>query len=111
MDLMNVLTGLGLPAAYGKFDTPQKPPFAVYLGAGQERIFGDNTIYSKVNDYTVEYYFTKKDAAKEDALENALLNSGFIYEKSEDDYIEDDNIFVIYYTVGQKPGTASAASE
>lgn len=108
MKLIDILGQLGIPAAYGKFDKPQPAPFAVYLGAGQERFFGDNTIYSKYNDYSLEYYFTKKSAAKEDELETALLNNGFIYEKSEDVYIDDDDIYVIYYTVWQKPGTADA---
>ena len=45
---------------------------------------------------------TKKNAAKEDELETALLDNDFIYEKSEDVYIDDDDIFVIYYTVWQK---------
>lgn len=102
MAIIDLLTELGIPAAYGKFDKPQPAPFAVYLGAGQERFFGDNTILSKVNDYSIEYYFTKKDAAKEDELEQALLDHDFIYEKSEDVYIDDDDIFVIYYTVWQK---------
>ena len=107
MDLIDILTGLGIPAAYGKFDKPQKPPFAVYLGAGQERFFGDNTIYSKTNDYTLEYYFIKKSEAKEDELEAALLDGDYIYEKSEDTYIEEDNIFVIYYTVWRKHKAAA----
>lgn len=102
MAIIDLLTELGIPAAYGKFDKPQPAPFAVYLGAGQERFFGDNTIVAKANDYTIEYYFTKKDAAKEDELETALLDNDFIYEKSEDVYIDDDDIFVIYYTVWQK---------
>ena len=102
MDLLTILTGLGIPAAYGKFDKPQKPPFAVYLGAGQQRYFSENTIYHKVNEYQLEYYFTKKSAVKEDALEAALLDGDYIYEKSEDTYIEDENVFVIYYTVWRK---------
>lgn len=102
MAITELLDDLGIPAAYGKFNKPQKPPFAVYLGAGQERFFRDNTIYSKVNDYSIEYYFTKKDAEAEEELEEALLDNDFIYEKSEDVYIDDDDIFVIYYTVWQK---------
>ena len=109
MDLMNILTGLGLPAAYGKFDKPQTPPFAVYLGAGQEHIFGDNTILSKTNDYTVELYFTNKSAALEDDLEAAFLDNDYIYEKSEDTYIEDENVFVIYYTIWRKHKATAGA--
>ena len=102
MIIIDILNELGVPAAYGRFTTKQDPPFAIYLGEGQQHFFGDNTIISKVNDYTIEYYFTEKDADKEDALESKLLESDFIYEKSEDVYIEDDDIFVIYYTVWRK---------
>lgn len=102
MNLMDIMDSLGIPAAYGKFDRPQKPPFTVYLGAGQQQFFGDDTVYSKKNDYTLEYYFIRKDEAKEDALEEALLENGYIYGKSEDTYIEDENVFVIYYDLWRK---------
>ena len=47
----------------------------------------------------VEYYFTKKDETKETAIEQALLSGGFRYSKSEDTYIESEDLFVIYYEV------------
>lgn len=102
MTLLEIMDSLGIPTAYGKFDRPQKPPFAVYLGAGQHQFFGDDTVYSKKNDYTLEYYFIKKDEAKEDALEEALLQNDYIYGKSDDTYIEDENVFVIYYDLWRK---------
>lgn len=107
MNLTDVVSGLGIPIAYGFFDKKQKPPYAAYLGAGQEHFFGDNTIYSKVNDYTLEYYFVKKSAEKEEALETALLDNGYIYEKSEDVYVEDEHLFVIYYTLWRKSSAES----
>jgi len=110
MVLLDILDGLGIPCAYGKFDRPQKPPFAVYLGAGQQQFFGDDTVYSKKNDYTLEYYFEKKDEAKEDALETALLDAGFIYGKSEDNYIDDESVFVIYYDLWMKKNMTQASS-
>ena len=57
---------------------------------------------SKWNDYTVEYYFREKESQKEDALENAFLDNGYIYSKSEDVYIKDERAFVIYYTIWRK---------
>lgn len=99
MELLNILDGLHIPAAYGKFDKPQKPPFAVYLGEDQTRFFAENRIYAKKNVYDLEYYFEKKNSAKEDELEEALIEDGWTYEKSEDTYIEDESVFVIYYTV------------
>ena len=47
----------------------------------------------------IEYYFTQKNEANETAIEDALLENGFLYEKSEDVYIEDENVFVIYYNI------------
>lgn len=99
MNIYEVLRTVHIPVAYAKFDKPQTPPFMVYMGAGQDQFIADTTYYRKRNSYTVEYYFTKKSAANEDNLEAALLNNGYRYDKSEDTYIEDENIFVIYYTV------------
>lgn len=102
MTLIELLHSQGLHAVYGKFDKAQPLPFAVYLGAGQQQFFSDNTVKSKWNDYTVEYYFREKESQKEDALENAFLDNGYIYSKSEDVYIKDERAFVIYYTIWRK---------
>lgn len=100
--LEGILDGMGIPNAYGKFDRTQGLPFAVILGAGQQRFFSDNTVYSKKNDFTLEYYFRKKNYREEDQLENELLDAGFVYGKSEDVYIDDEKVFVIYYTLWRK---------
>lgn len=102
MELVDLLRGLNIRAGYGRFEKPMELPYAVYLGAGQERFFGDNTIYSKKNDYTIEYYFRSKDSTAEERLESKLLEEGYIYEKSEDVYIDTEKVFVIYYTVWRK---------
>ena len=51
------------------------------------------------NEYQIEYYFTEKNEANEKAIEEALLRDGFNYDKSEDAYIEEEGLFVIYYYV------------
>lgn len=102
MSLVDTLRDMDIRAAYGKFDKQMKLPYAVVLGDGQQQIFADNTIYDKRNTYTVEYYFQSKSSAREDALEDGLLAAGYIYDKSEDVYIEDERVFVIYYTVWHK---------
>ena len=102
MEILSVLQGLGIPAVYGRFKEPQKPPYAIYLGAGQEYFEADNTYFTRRNLYRVEYYFIKKSSEQEAALEDALLDAGFLYEKSDDAYIEQERVFVIYYTVWKK---------
>lgn len=99
MSIYATLQSTGLPCAYSHFKTPQTPPYIVYIGNGQDVLNADNTHYWRRNTYQVEYYFTTKDESNETAIEDALLENGFIYEKSEDIYIEDQDVFVIYFYI------------
>ena len=99
MTLKQIFTQLKIPFAYSHFMQPVEPPFAVYLGNGQTTFGGDDTwIYTK-NRYQVEYYFKEKDETKEATIEKAFLDNGYNYTKSEDVFIENENIFVIYYEI------------
>lgn len=97
--IFGTLQGTGLPCAYSHFKKRQEPPYIVYIGGGQETFKADNTIYHRANDYQVEYYFVEKNEANETAIEDALLGAGYIYQKSEDIFIEDQGVFVIYYQI------------
>lgn len=97
--IYQTLQTIGIPCAYGRFTKPQEPPFIVYIGDGQNTFKADNTYSWAENRYQVEYYFTLKNEENEAAIEEALLDAGYRYEKSEDVYIEDQDIFVIYYNV------------
>ena len=99
MTIFQTLQSTGLPCAYSHFKKKQSPPYIVYIGNGQETFQADNTHYYKQNSYQVEYYFTTKNESNEEAIEQALLDNGFLYEKSEDVYIEDEGVFVIYYYI------------
>lgn len=96
-----IIDGRTIPARYSHFpneDAPN-PPFLVYLGAGQVQFEADDTIYWKRNVYSVEYYFETKDESVEDAIEQAFLDGGYQYDKSDDSFIESEGLFVIYYTL------------
>lgn len=102
MTLFEILQQTGLPCAYSHFDeenSPAAPPYIVYLGGGQDNFEADNTYYYQWNRYQIEYYFTKKDEDAEAQIEQLLLANGYLYDKSEDVYIEDEGVFVIYYNV------------
>lgn len=96
--IYSTLQSLHIPAAYSHFKTEQTPPYVVYIGAGQTTEAADNTHFWSSNRYQVEYYFKEKDEAGEEALEEALLEGGYLFTKSEDVYIEAEDLFVIYYT-------------
>ena len=100
--LTNPETGLGIPCAYSHFrddEVPEAPPYLVYMGDGQDTFEADNTYYWTRNRYQIEYYFTEKNEEQEAAIEKLLLDNGYLYDKTEDVYIEDQGVFVIYYNV------------
>ena len=99
MTIYQTLQSTGLPCAYSHFKTDQAPPYIVYIGSGQDYMDADNTHYWRQNTYQVEYYFTTKNESNETAIEDALLGQGYNYTKSEDVYIEDEGVFVIYYQI------------
>ena len=102
MTLFQVLKSTGLPCAYSHFkrgNVPKSPPYLVYLGEGQDVFEADNTHYWKRNRYRVEYYFTDKNEELEAEIEQLLIDNGYLYDKSEDAYIESEGVFVIYYYI------------
>lgn len=103
MSIVELMTAIGAqlnaPVAYSHFTEPVKPPYLVYIGAGQEQFEADDTIYWRRNVYTIEYYFERKDETKETSIENLILSAGFQYDKSDDVYIQDEGLFVIYYNL------------
>lgn len=99
MSIYETLQSTKLPCAYGFFKTRQEPPYIVYIGSGQDQFKADDTIYYSGNTYQVEYYYTEKNEKNESSIESALLDAGFLYTKSEDIYIETENVYVIYYQI------------
>ena len=71
----------------------------MYIGNGQDTFQADDTHYWRQNRYQIEYYFAQKNEEAETAIEDALLTNGYIYEKTEDIFLEEEGVFVIYYQV------------
>lgn len=97
--IADTLQSIGIPCAYGHFTKPVAPPFIVYTGNGQTTFGADNTWHYTNNRYQVEFYFKQKSELKERRIEMILLRDGFNYEKSEDIFIEDEGLYVIYYYI------------
>lgn len=102
-ELYTILTdsqsGLNIPVAYGRFKELTPLPHIVYMGDGQDQFSADNTYLYKQNGYRIEYYFTDKNEAIEEAIETLLLDNGLQYSKSEDIYIPSEDAFEIYYQI------------
>ena len=99
MTLFQLLQTLNIPCAYSHFKNAQTPPYIVYIGNGQTTFKADDTYYYKYNNYQVEYYFKTKSMTTEESIETLLLSNGYRYEKSEDIYLDDQDVFLIYYYV------------
>jgi len=101
MTIYECLQSTGLPCVYSHFRKKEdvNPPYIAYVGNGQDTFQADNTHYWRRNTYQVEYYFTEKNDANEASIEEALLNAGFIYDKSEDIFLEDQGVFLLYYYI------------
>lgn len=104
-DIKPALDAAGVLLFYGKYpisgdNSPVEPPFVCYMGAGQTAFSADNIgTYWKHNEYQAQYYYELKNEAAEDAIEAAIEAAGYNYTKSDDTFIESENLFVIYYDI------------
>lgn len=98
-DLYTTLKNYNQSAVYDHFNTQHTPPFISYHGAGQNSMSADDTRYWFQNQYVVDYYYDVKNETQETNFEEYLLADGWRFTKSEDIYIESEQVYVIYYYV------------
>lgn len=99
MTVYNMLKTLGLPVVYGRHTKKVTTPYLVVSGNGQDHFEADTTYYVSKDRFTIEYYFTEKNPGLEKQIEHLLLDNGFRYEKSEDIYLNDQEVFYLYYNI------------
>lgn len=99
MTVFELLQTMDVQVTYGRHTDRVVPPYLMVIGAGQDHFDADNTYYYVQDLHTIEYYFKKKDPTFESALETLLLENGYRYEKSEDLYLDDEDLFMIYYDI------------
>lgn len=99
MTVYQMMATLGRPVAYGYHSKEVELPYFCLMGTGQDRFEADNTYYTTKDRTQIEYYFKRKDPAFEHQIEALLLQNGYRYEKSEDAYLDDQDVFLIYYDI------------
>lgn len=97
MTVFELLQTLELPVVYGRHTKKVETPYLLLTGAGQDHFEADTTYYVTKDRWTLEYYFSKKDPELEKQIETLLLDNGYRYEKSEDLYLDDQEVFFVYY--------------
>lgn len=59
----------------------------------------DGIVYAKKTLYALELYTAEKDPDVEAALEKALTAAGIFYSKSDETYIDEEQMFYVIYEI------------
>lgn len=82
---------------YGSAPVGTKLPYLVGNDTQSDNFSADSKVFSKLNNFQLEFYSLKKDEAKEEAIETILDSLGLFYDKTES-YDEDQTFYLITYT-------------
>lgn len=88
----------GLKAFRGSAPGPTDPPYLIFIDDAPTNTGADNRVIYSQKHTTVEYVWSKKSSDTEAAIE-AVLNQSYYWTKSEDTYIESENLWVTYYYI------------
>lgn len=102
-DIYTILTGItGFKdkVAYRAFEKGHAPslPYICYMATQTNNFKADNKVYEVLQDVDIELYTRKKDTASEALIEAALDANDIVWDKYED-YIDDENMYMITYEV------------
>lgn len=97
---LNTIPGFSKKVAYRAFPVGKAPklPFICYLCTNTTNFAADDYVYQVIQEVDVELYTAKKDEASERAVEDKLNELGLVWDKYEE-YIDDENCYMITYTV------------
>ena len=82
---------------YGSAPVGTKLPYLVGEDISSDNFAADSKVYSKLNNFQLEFYSLKKDETTEGAIEAILDNLGAIYDKTES-FDEDGTFYLITYS-------------
>lgn len=102
MDLKGLYDNLKtvFPTAYLDFPEEEKPepPYICYYDTGTDNFVADNKVYHIILAVNVELFTKQKDEAAEAAVEAVLDSLDLPWEKTPE-FLEDENIFLVTYTL------------
>ena len=89
----------GLPFAYRAWKKGHALPFGVFYFERDTPFAADGVVYTKKTRYALELYTAEKDPGAEQQLETALTAAGIFYSKSEEIYIDDEQMQYVIYEI------------
>lgn len=98
--MLNSIPGFDKKVAYRAFpkDKAPKLPYICYLETQTQNFTADNKVYEVIQGLDIELYTKTKSPDTESQVEAVLNNNGIVWEKYED-YIEDEEVYMITYEV------------
>lgn len=82
--------------AYGVFKNAVEPPFLVAISTSTDNFMADNKVYVKDTPIQLDYMYKEKDTTTESLIEDTIL-ADVAWNKSDEAYLEDEDIFVVSY--------------
>ena len=97
-EIKAMVKSIGLPCAYYQFqkDTPQVPPYVVWIFGRNTDVMADDENYVDKEILGIELYTKYRDFEPEAAVEAVLKSNGFAWDK-EPNFIESEQIWQIAY--------------
>ena len=93
-EIKNMLSRTGIPTAYHRFNSGQRPPYICFYIPSENNFSADGRVFHSFKRLRVDLYTAEKDEAAEAAVEAAL--KGFYYTKDEE-YLDDIKCYQIIY--------------
>ena len=76
-----------------------EPPYLLFSYPTRQDVYADGRNYKKVQDLVIELITEEKDFAAEAAVEEGLEAAGFAYLRQGEEYLEDERLFEVVYTM------------
>ena len=98
-DMISMLEQTGFPVAYDHFPT-ESPPTIPYIALTipyTNNFYAGNMVWKQIAHCDVELCTEIKDTQAEKALTDILNSHNITWQKTSEDFIEDDGVFSIFY--------------
>lgn len=98
--MLKSISGFEKKVVYRAFPVGKAPalPFICYLCTQTDNFVADNKVHTVLQSVDIELYSALKDTASETKIETLLNNNNIVWDKYEE-YITDENVFEVIYTI------------
>ena len=97
-ELSDILKKTGIRFSYHHWEELPELPYGVFLDPYSNNFMADNQVYAEISHVQIELYAEGKDLEAERAIEKALTENDFPYEKSFE-YIPEQRLYETIYEI------------